>query len=148
MQQIGNFIMNYKYITFPFMLWFLTQVYKVINDIRKYKKINPKRILGAGGMPSSHSACVTVLATIIGKNQGYDTPIFALAAVFAAIVMYDAAGVRRAAGKQAKVINKILTAPNLKEINIQEKLGELLGHTPLEVIVGATLGITVGLIFG
>lgn len=143
-----DFIEQYKYIVFPFLLWFVTQVYKVIHDIKKFRRIDPRRIWGAGGMPSSHSACVTVLATIIGKNQGYDTPIFALSVVFAMIVMYDAAGVRRAAGKQARVINKILAVPNLKEVNIQEKLGELLGHTPLEVIVGAILGISIGLIFG
>lgn len=99
-------------------------------------------------MPSSHSACVCVLTTMIGKNYGVSSPLFAIAAIFSIVVMYDAAGVRRAAGKQAKVINKMLEIPNLKGVALQEKLVELLGHTPFEVFVGACIGIVVGLMFG
>ena len=94
------FVTN-KYIYVPMILWFFIQVFKVIHDLYKTKKFNFKRILGAGGMPSSHSAVVVAIATLIGKNYRVDSAIFALALIFALVVMYDACGVRRAAGKQA-----------------------------------------------
>ena len=98
-------------------------------------------------MPSSHTAIVVSLATLIGKDVGVDTPLFALALIMSCVVMYDAAGVRRAAGKQATLLNKIVQTPGLTGLQVQEKLVEVLGHTPLQVIVGAILGIVVGLIF-
>ena len=98
-------------------------------------------------MPSSHSAVVTSLTVLIGKSEGLDSPIFALSFIFAMVVMYDAAGVRRAAGKQAHLLNKIIETPGLTNVEVQERLVEVLGHTPLQVIVGATIGIIVGLIF-
>ena len=97
-------------------------------------------------MPSSHSAVVTTLASLVGKYEGVDTPIFAMSVVFAMVVMYDAAGVRRAAGKQASVLNKIVKTPSLSGVDVQEKLVEVLGHTPLQVFVGAFIGIVVGLL--
>lgn len=97
-------------------------------------------------MPSSHSAVVTGLATMIGKSQGIDSPIFALSVVFAFVVMYDAAGIRRAAGKQAKLLNKIIETPGLSGVQVSEKLVEVLGHTPTQVVVGAVIGIIVGII--
>ena len=97
-------------------------------------------------MPSSHSAVVTSLATLIGKNEGVDTSMFAMSVIFAMVVMYDAAGVRRAAGKQAHLLNKIIETPGLTGVEVQERLVEVLGHTPLQVIVGAIIGITVGLL--
>ena len=97
-------------------------------------------------MPSSHSAVVTSLATMIGKSQGIDTPIFALSVVFAFVVMYDAAGIRRAAGKQAKLLNKIIETPGLTGLQVSERLVEVLGHTPTQVLVGAIIGIVVGII--
>ena len=97
-------------------------------------------------MPSSHSAVVTSLAVLICKNQGFNSPIFALAVIFAFVVMYDAAGVRRAAGKQAQLLNKIVNTPGLSGVQVQEKLVEVLGHTPVQVFVGALLGIIVGII--
>lgn len=100
MNTFNQFIQN-KYIYIPFLLWFFIQLYKVLYDLITTKKFNFKRIIGAGGMPSSHSAIVVSLATLIGKYQGVDTPIFALALIMAFVVMYDACGVRRAAGKQA-----------------------------------------------
>ena len=93
------FFQEYKYIILPFLVWFFIQLFKVIWDLVTTKKFNFKRIMGAGGMPSSHSAVVTCLASMIGKSQGANSPIFALSVVFAFVVMYDAAGVRRAAGK-------------------------------------------------
>ena len=97
-------------------------------------------------MPSSHSAVVTSLATMVGKNYGTDSAIFAIAVIFAFIVMYDAAGVRRAAGKQAQLLNKIVETPGLTGVQVTEKLVEVLGHTPTQVIVGATIGVIVGLL--
>ena len=130
----------------PYIVWFAIQSFKVIYELVKTKKFNFKRIMGAGGMPSSHTAVVVSLATLVGKYQGVDTPIFAVATIFAFIVMYDAAGVRRAAGKQATLLNKIIETPGLSYLEVQEKLVEVLGHSPMQVIVGAILGIVVGLI--
>ena len=145
MNNILGFIQN-KYIYIPFFLWFAIQTFKVIYDLVTTKKFNFKRIMGAGGMPSSHSAVVTSLATMVGKNYGTDSAIFAIAVIFAFIVMYDAAGVRRAAGKQAQLLNKIVETPGLTGVQVTEKLVEVLGHTPTQVIVGATIGIIVGLL--
>ena len=142
----GSFFEKYKYIIVPFFVWFGIQLFKFIYDLVKSKKFNFKRILGAGGMPSSHSAVVTCLATLIGKSEGVDSIMFAMATIFAMVVMYDAAGVRRAAGKQAHLLNKIIETPGLTGVEVQERLVEVLGHTPLQVIVGATIGICVGLL--
>ena len=90
-------------------------------------------------MPSSHSAFVTSLATVAALSRGFDSLEFAICVIFASIVMYDAAGVRRAAGKQARVLNQIIE--NDGDINIQEKLVELLGHTPVEVLAGGVVGV-------
>ena len=139
-------IVTNKYLYIPFILWFCIQTFKVIYDLVTTKKFNFKRIMGAGGMPSSHSAVVTSLATLVGKYEGYDTTIFAVSVVFAMIVMYDAAGVRRAAGKQAHLLNKIVETPGLSGVEVQERLVEVLGHTPLQVIVGAVIGIITGLL--
>ncbi len=141
-------IIQYKYIIVPFAVWFSIQLFKLIYDLVTTKKFNFKRILGAGGMPSSHSAVVTALATMIGKSQGVDSPMFGLSIIFAFVVMYDAAGVRRAAGKQAKLLNKIVNTPGLTGVEVTEKLQEVLGHTPIQVFVGAIIGIIVGLIVG
>ncbi len=98
MNAFEKFITN-KYIYIPILLWFGIQTFKLIYDLVTTKKFNFKRILGAGGMPSSHSAVVTSITTLIGKNQGVDSPIFALSLIVALVVMYDACGVRRAARK-------------------------------------------------
>lgn len=140
-----SFVTN-KYIYVPFLLWFLIQTFKVICDLITQKKFNFKRIMGAGGMPSSHSAIVVSLATMIGKYEGVNTAIFALSLIFSFVVMYDAAGVRRAAGKQAKLLNKIVETPGLSSVEVQEKLVEVLGHTPIQVIVGAIIGVVVGIV--
>lgn len=137
-----------KYLWLPVLTWFCIQLFKVIWDLVETKKFNFKRILGAGGMPSSHSAVVMCLAILIGKQFGFDSPMFALSMVFAFIVMYDAAGVRRAAGKQATLLNKIVNTPGLTGLEVQEKLVEVLGHTPVQVFVGAIIGILVGAFLG
>ncbi len=144
--QILDEIVHNKCIYIPFILWFLIQTFKVLTDLVVNKKLNVRRIVGAGGMPSSHSAIVCSLATCVGKEYGFDSGIFAIAMVIAFVVMYDAAGVRRAAGKQARILNKILETPGLTTIEVQEKLVEVLGHTPIQVFVGAILGVVVGAI--
>ena len=140
-------IYEYRYLIVPFATWFFIQLFKLIYDLVTTKKFNFKRILGAGGMPSSHSAVVVALCTMIGKNYGINSAIFGLSVVFAFVVMYDAAGVRRAAGKQAKLLNKIVETPGLTGVQMHEKLVEVLGHSPKEVIVGALIGLIVGLVF-
>ena len=141
-----QFITN-KFIYIPLLLWAGIQIFKVIYDLVVTKKFNFKRIMGAGGMPSSHSAVVVSLAVLIAKEQGVNSSMFALALIFAFVVMYDASGVRRAAGKQAKLLNKIVETPGLSAVQVQEKLVEVLGHSPKEVFVGALIGLIAGLIF-
>ena len=143
-----SFFEQYKFLIVPISVLLGIQVFKVICDLVKTHKFDFKRILGAGGMPSSHTGVVTSLAAMIGKTQGVNSPIFALSVIFAFIVMYDATGVRRAAGKQAKLLNKLIETPGLTNLQVHEKLVEVLGHTPIQVVVGAIVGIAVGLILG
>lgn len=145
---MNNFVafLQNKYIYVPFFLWFGIQLFKLIYDLFTTKKFNFKRIMGAGGMPSSHSAVVAGLATLMGKYQGVGSPIFALSLIVAFVVMYDACGVRRAAGKQAALLNKLIETPGLTGMQVSERLVEVLGHTPVQVFVGALIGLVVGLI--
>ena len=140
-------IITNKYIYLSFGVWFCIQLSKVIVDLIKTKKFNFKRIMGAGGMPSSHSAVVCCMTALLGKEYGFGSGIFGLAVIFAFVVMYDAAGIRRAAGKQAKLLNKIVETPGLTIVQVQERLVEVLGHTPVQVLVGAIIGFVVGAIF-
>ena len=146
LQGIWSFIQEYKYMVVPLCVWFGIQLFKLIYDLVTTKKFNFKRILQAGGMPSSHSAVVVVLTTMIGKAEGITSPLFGVSLIFSFIVMYDAAGVRRAAGKQAKLLNKIVETPGLSGIEVSEKLVEVLGHTPVQVFVGAFIGFLVGIV--
>lgn len=98
-------------------------------------------------MPSSHSAVTMCLAMMVGRSEGFDSPLFAVSLILAIVVMYDAAGIRRAAGKQASLLNKIVNTPGLSSIQVQERLVEVLGHTPTQVFVGAIIGIIVGMLF-
>lgn len=132
-----------------FVAWFIAQFYKVVSSIFLEKKFNIKRLWETGGMPSSHSSTVSSLTTSVGIAYGMKSPLFAIAIVFSGIVMYDAAGIRRAAGKHAGIINTLLDkfASKIGERIHDERLKELLGHTPFEVLTGATLGIVVSLMF-
>ncbi len=123
--------------------WFSAQFIKILIELGRTKKINFQLIMASGGMPSSHSSFTVSTATAIGFQEGFDSAIFALAVVFAFVVMYDASGVRRAAGAQAKVINSIVEKIEHTGFVMDEKLKELLGHTHLEVFAGAILGIIV-----
>ena len=140
-------IVQNKYIYVPFFTWFFIQLFKLLYDLVTTKKFNFRRIIGAGGMPSSHSAVVMSLSVLVGKEYGFDSSFFAISLIFAMVVMYDAAGVRRAAGKQASLLNKIVDTPGLTGLEVQERLVEVLGHTPVQVFVGAAIGIIVGAIF-
>lgn len=127
--------------------WFVAQLLKVIHTIIKSKKIDFSRFVGSGGMPSSHSSFVTALATAVGLEDGFVGASFAIATVLALVVMYDAAGVRRAAGQQAKVLNKIVEEWEQADFEHTDKrLKELLGHTPKEVFAGGLLGIAIALL--
>lgn len=114
------------------------QILKLFIELAQFRKVRFKVLFETGGMPSSHSALVSALAAGIGRTQGWDTPQFAIATVFAFIVMYDAAGIRRAAGKQAKVLNQIMVEVFEEE---HDPLKELLGHTPAQVVAGSILGV-------
>ncbi len=149
---LSNYILNVAILS-----WFAAQVLKTIFTFVSTKKLNLERMFGAGGMPSAHSALVCSMAVAVSRIAGVGSPLFALASMLAAIVMYDAMGVRRAAGEQAKVINKIVFNWN-KAVNddaedeepdgeIEHKtLKEFLGHTPLEVLCGALLGILIAML--
>jgi hypothetical protein len=129
------------------LAWFLAQGIKNVIFWIKHKRIDFRLLLGSGGMPSSHSATVSALAISVGKIEGWGSSIFVITLIFAFIIMTDAIGVRRSTGQQAKVLNKMVE-DLYKEGRIKEtRLKELIGHTPFEVIVGASLGICVGLIF-
>ena len=123
---------------------FLAQLLKIFSGD---KRVEISRIIISGGMPSSHSSFVSCMSTMIGLKYGFSSDIFAIAAVVSTIIMYDASGVRQAVGKQATILNQLIEDwQNNKEIK-QEKLKELMGHTPKQVFFGAILGILIGLIF-
>ena len=127
--------------------WFTAQFIKVILTLIKDRKIDFRRFVGAGGFPSSHAALVTSLATSVGLIDGFSGTEFAITVVLALVVMYDAAGVRRAAGQQARILNKIVEEWEKSDLASKDKrLKELLGHTPKEVIAGAILGIIIALV--
>ncbi len=138
-------ILGNKILDVVVVAWFIAQFYKVVSSIIIEKKINIHRFWETGGMPSSHSATVSSLATAVGIAQGINSVYFAISVIFAIIVMHDASGIRRAAGKQAGVLNDLgKSLSNLFEEKFhQEQLKELLGHTPVEVMVGAILGIVI-----
>lgn len=124
----------------PIFAGVIVQAFKLLTFWRRYRRIDFRILVQTGGMPSSHSAVVTALATAIGIREGTGSTLFAMACILAAVVMYDAAGVRRAAGKQAAVLNRILEDMYQGQPVAEERLRELLGHTPFEVIVGAAVG--------
>lgn len=127
------------------LAWLIAQILKVILVFWGEKRLDFSRMVGSGGMPSSHSALITAMAASVGKYAGLSSIAFAVAASVALVVMYDAANVRREAGRQAELLNKIVLDLYRDNHLDQEKLKELLGHTPIEVAAGALLGVFVGL---
>jgi hypothetical protein len=144
---IINGILSNKAVIIPALAWLIAQTIKVVGVIVRDKRVDFTRFVGSGGMPSSHSSFMVSLATIIAKNRGLESAEFAISVAVAMIVMYDAAGIRRAAGKQAEVLNKLIYSHDDKDL-FDENLKELLGHTPFEVIMGAALGLTLGIWLG
>lgn len=121
------------------------QLLKFVGTLILRKRIDLRRLVGTGGMPSSHSASASALATAVGLQVGWGSPLFAVATYFALVVLYDATGIRRAAGRQAAVLNRIIDELREHHTIEGERLRELLGHTPLEVLAGTTYGILVAL---
>ena len=130
----------------PILAMGLAQLTKCTVYSIKARKLDLTWLFQTGGMPSSHSAAVTALSTKIGFRAGFDSPLFAAVLVFSLIVMYDAAGLRRAAGKQARVLNFVLQDMYKGHRVSEERLKELLGHTPLEVIAGAAMGLAIAVL--
>lgn len=146
MKYLEQFLDNHVFFVVLFA-WIFSCVLKGFLVWVKDKKLDMTRFMGPGGMPSSHSTIVTSLATCIGITAGFDSGLFVICCAFALVVMYDASGIRRAAGQQAKMINMIIDAwDETDPLEKQIRLKELLGHTPLEVLAGAALGIIIALL--
>ena len=129
------------------LAWFLAQLIKVVLDFILLRKLDVRRFVSSGGMPSSHSALVVACAAAIGKLHGVQSPDFAVAAILSAVVMYDACNVRRSAGDTARLVNQILAhVEKLTAEDFADDLREVMGHTPLQVLMGALLGLGVGLL--
>ena len=126
--------------------WLAAQVLKVVFYSLRHRKLAIERLFGAGGMPSSHTSTVCGLAVGVARIYGLSSPLFTLSLVMACIVMYDATGVRREAGEHAKLLNQLLFSDPEKMTPSQKALKEFLGHTPLEVLGGAVLGIVLGML--
>ena len=125
--------------------WLIAQLVKVLLYALVNRRLDWKRLFGDGGMPSGHSATVTALAATAALECGLDSPAFAISTILAVIVMHDATGVRRQAGENAKAINELMEALN-SDMAPEDKLQELLGHTPLQVFFGALIGLTAALL--
>lgn len=137
----GNLILNLAIIA-----WAMAQLLKVLVVLVVERRWDWKHILSSGGMPSSHASCVCACASSVAFLYGWGSPLFALAAIMAAVVMYDAFNVRQETGKQAKVLNYMMEHWNQMEPGeiFDKALKELVGHTPLQVLMGAILGVAVG----
>lgn len=139
-------IIHNRVLVSAIVAWAIAQLLKVIIVALTSKRFDYTRFVGSGGMPSSHSALVIALTTKVGIVEGFKSTSFAMALCFALVVMYDAAGVRRAVGIQARILNNIMNDISQKKPLEEKKLKELLGHTPVEVFAGAMLGIAIGII--
>ena len=126
-----------QFIWISVLSWFIAQAGKIFTNYFQTKEFDIGKLIGSGGMPSSHSALDMSLAVRIGRVFGFDSVHFAISMILSFIVMYDAAGVRRDAGKQAKAINMLFQH---SDITFEEQLRELVGHTPIQVFAGAILG--------
>ena len=138
---------NNKILMITFLVWAIAQGIKVFLGIIQERRFNFKWFIGTGGMPSSHAAGATALATTCGLHAGFDSVAFALAVVFAIVTMFDAQGVRRSAGQQAAMLNQILDDIYWKGKIEADRLFELIGHSPLQVIIGGLLGVVLASVF-
>lgn len=136
-----------NYVVYAVLLaWLFAQILKVLLGIVREKRFNFMWFVGTGGMPSSHAAGVSALATSIGLYAGFNTPVFAMSLLFTIVVLFDAQGVRRASGKQAEILNKILDDIYWRKKIQEDRLKELLGHTPIEILAGVAIGIFMSLL--
>ncbi|MBP3524426.1 MAG: divergent PAP2 family protein [Clostridia bacterium] len=127
------------------LAWAVAQALKVMLTLAISRRFDKSRVLGSGGMPSSHSAMACAMLMTIGYREGFSSSIFALAFCFSGVVMYDAAGVRRSTGRNAQVINQLMDMLSGNGYTFDEKrLKELVGHTPIQVLAGALLGMLIG----
>ncbi len=131
----------------PVLTWTLVQFWKFVSVLLFEHKIDWGMLWAPGGMPSSHSALVSALAISVGINSGFGSTEFAIAVILAMVVMYDAAGIRQAAGKHAQMINRILDELLSGAPFTEERLREILGHTPFQVVVGCIVGLLGGWLF-
>jgi len=127
--------------------WIVAQTLKVLVCLLQERQLDLWRLASAGGMPSSHSALVSALATAVALKDGVRSTTFAIAVVFAAVVMYDAAGIRQAVSIQARILNRMLDEYFKHQKFSEERLRELLGHTRIEVFVGSLLGVSIALLW-
>ena len=141
-----NTLLDNRVLVAAFVAWAVAQISKTVIDLFQQRKLVLSRLVSSGGMPSSHSALVTGLATATGRIAGVSSATFAIAVVLASIVMYDAAGVRRAVSIQARILNQMIDEAFQGSPMAEKRLRELIGHTPIQVIVGGMLGIGVGLL--
>ena len=139
-------LLHNRLIINPLAAWAAAQVIKTVIYAVAHRELNWERLFGDGGMPSGHSATVTALAVSAGLEYGLSSGIFAVAAILAIVVMHDATGVRLEAGKHAKALNELMELVISEEVSPDDKLKELLGHTPLQVVLGAALGLVVALL--
>ena len=146
MPYLSELLRNYP-LLIAYLALLIAQALKIITHYSLTGKLNFGMLTSGGGMPSSHSAFVSSLATSIGFQEGFDSSLFAICVVFGAIVMFDAAGVRQAASRQARIINQMIAELFEGHPISQETLKELIGHTPLQVVMGALLGIAIALIW-
>lgn len=128
------------------LAWVVAQTAKVTLAVRRRHRFDVRWFLGTGGMPSAHSAGVSALATAVGLQVGFETALFAVSLIFALVTMFDAQGVRRAAGRQAIALNKIVDELYARGQVSEERVKELLGHTPVEVLVGAMVGLVIAVL--
>lgn len=126
--------------------WAIAQLSKTLYELFRQRKLMIGRLVSSGGMPSSHSALVTGLATATGRLDGVGSAAFAISVVLAGIVMYDAAGVRRAVSLQARILNQMIDEIFQGHPMAEKRLRELIGHTPIQVLVGGLLGVAIGLL--
>jgi acid phosphatase family membrane protein YuiD len=126
--------------------WFIAQFIKFLHVLISYKKIDFRKFISPGGMPSAHSALVSCLSTEVGLMEGFNSTMFSLSVIFSIVIMYDAAGVRHAAGKQAQILNRLVEDYYKNHTISEKRLKELLGHTPVEVFAGMLLGIIFAII--
>ena len=134
------------YLLPPFLAWFIAQMAKLAQTSIKERRLTLRSLADPGGMPSSHAALVMALSTAIGRIEGVTSALFAISIVFSFVVLYDAQGVRRAAGRQAEALNRLIEDVFHSRGVREDRLREVLGHTPFQVVVGAALGVAVGLI--